>query len=133
LAACPHWVHSNFSCVVRFSPDTCPQAGQVREKIEQRLDSTVDRRVRRQLAEQLVVARGNRAPSDPGGFGERFGFGIISLIMAIPLSAIASGQAGLPGLVVAWLGIVGVNVVHASRSAPWAHRRQRESASDWEG
>ena len=85
------------------------------EKIEQRLDSTVDRRVRRQLAEQqMVVARGNRAPSDPGGFGERFGFGIISLIMAIPLSAIASAQADLPGLVVAWLGIVGVNVVHAS-------------------
>ncbi|MFD7320857.1 hypothetical protein ACFV9D_07155 [Streptomyces sp. NPDC059875] len=86
-------------------------------KVEDRLDATLDRQVRRRLAEQQVaVARGGRpAGSGVEGFGERFGFGIISLILAIPLSAIAVTQANLEGLIVAWLGIVGVNAVHAFR------------------
>ncbi|MCE1175235.1 MAG: hypothetical protein LWW77_11600 [Propionibacteriales bacterium] len=43
---------------------------------------------------------------------------ISSLGIGIPLSAIASSTAGLPGLIVAWIGIVGVNVAFA-----WAQRR----------
>ncbi|MCX4823611.1 hypothetical protein OG883_27795 [Streptomyces sp. NBC_01142] len=103
------------------------------EKVEQRLDGTVDRRVRRQLAEQqMVVARGSRPPrSAESNFGERFGFGIISLILAVPLSAIAGANADLPGLIVAWAGIVGVNTVHATRGWPWV-RPRREEKSDWE-
>ncbi|MFF0445545.1 hypothetical protein ACFYT4_03830 [Streptomyces sp. NPDC004609] len=103
------------------------------EKVEQRLDGTVDRRVRRQLAEQqMVVARGTRPPqaTDPN-FGERFGFAIISMILAIPLSAIGVVQAGIEGLVVTWLGIVGVNTVHAGRWWPWT-RRKSTPDSDWE-
>ncbi|MGW7413877.1 hypothetical protein [Streptomyces sp. NPDC054863] len=110
------------------------------EKVEQRLDTTVDRRVRRQLAEQqMVVARGASRPARPssgdGGFGERFGLAIISLILAIPLSAIAVVNAGLIGLVVCWLGIFGVNAVHSSRSWPLGDspgRGRREGSSDWE-
>ena len=41
-----------------------------------------------------------------------------SLGIGIPLSGIAGGTGGLPGLVVAWAGIVGVNVAHA-----WGSRR----------
>ncbi|MEU9745573.1 hypothetical protein [Streptomyces niveus] len=105
------------------------------EKLDQRLDSTTDRRVRRQLAErQMVVARGARPPSTGDSFGERYGFAIISLVLAIPLSAIAVVQADFKGLCVAWLGIVGVNVAHAAGGVPWARRRRRESkqSSDWE-
>ncbi|MFF3325437.1 hypothetical protein [Streptomyces sp. NPDC002889] len=103
------------------------------EKVEQRLDGTVDRRVRRRLAEQqMVVARGGDRPKSPeGNFGERFGFGIVSLVLAIPLSAIAVASADLAGLVVAWLGIVGVNAVHAARGRTWLRGPQREK-SDWE-
>ncbi|GHH47712.1 hypothetical protein [Streptomyces candidus] len=109
------------------------------EKVEQRLDSTVDRRVRRQLAEQqMAVARDAsrpaRASSGDGGFGERFGFAIISLILAIPLSAIGVANAGLPGLLVAWAGILAVNTVHAAGGWPWQPPgRGRERVSDWEG
>ncbi|MCP3820539.1 hypothetical protein NLX86_21310 [Streptomyces sp. A3M-1-3] len=101
------------------------------EKVEQRLDGTVDRRVRRQLAEQqMVVARGARSPhAVDGNFGERFGFGIITMILAVPLSAIGVVQADLEGLLVTWAGIVGVNAVYAVRGWPWSRRRQ---ASDWE-
>ncbi|MFE4372321.1 hypothetical protein ACFRMN_29640 [Streptomyces sp. NPDC056835] len=104
------------------------------EKVEQRMDGMTDRHVRRRLAEQqMVAARGGAPrPAGPGeGFGERFGFGIISLVLAIPLTAIAVTNADLKGLVVCWLGIVAVNVVHAARGRSWADRKRRE-ASDWE-
>ncbi len=42
---------------------------------------------------------------------------IVSTALAIPLTAIASGTAGLVGLLIVWVGIVMVNAVHAwSRS-----------------
>jgi hypothetical protein len=102
------------------------------EKVEKRLDASLDQKVRRHMAEQqMVVARGtSRPPHRSGGFGERFGFGIVTMVLAIPLSAIASAQAGFPGLLVAWAGIVGVNMVQVARTAPWKRRERR--ASDWE-
>ena len=105
------------------------------EKVEQRLDGTLDRRVRRHFAEQqMVVARGGTQPARTSGtFGERFGFGIVSLVLAIPLSAIGVANAGIDGLVVAWLGIFGVNAVHAARAWPWFRDKPRErTSSDWE-
>ncbi|MFE0579405.1 hypothetical protein [Streptomyces sp. NPDC058874] len=77
----------------------------------------VDTQVRRRLAEErLAAARGASPYGGPveGNFGERFGFAIITLVLAIPLSAIGATQAGFKGLVVAWAGIVGVNFVHAA-------------------
>ncbi|GHB40797.1 hypothetical protein GCM10010331_30120 [Streptomyces xanthochromogenes] len=102
------------------------------EKVEQRVDASVDRRVRRQLAEQqIVVARGGR-PARSGSdshFGERFGFALISLVLAVPLSAIGGVNGGFDGLVVTWLGIVGVNAVHAAHRWPWLKHR-RSGAED---
>ena len=42
-----------------------------------------------------------------------FVLAIVSIALGIPLTAIASGTAGLPGLLVAWVGIVLVNIVYA--------------------
>ncbi|MYV90781.1 hypothetical protein [Streptomyces sp. SID1034] len=102
------------------------------EKVEQRVDASVDRRVRRQLAEQqMVVARGG-SPARSGSdshFGERFGFALISLVLAVPLSAIGRVNGGFDGLVVTWLGIVGVNAVHAAHRWPWL-RHRRSGAED---
>lgn len=107
------------------------------EKVDQRIDGAVERRMRRQMAEQqMVVARGARSPRPTDSFGERFGFGIVSLVLAIPLSAIGAGTAHLPGLLVSWIGIVGVNVVQAARTNPGLFRGwRRKSAKDedrWE-
>ncbi|MEU0131375.1 hypothetical protein [Streptomyces sp. NPDC006289] len=104
------------------------------EKVERRLDDTLDRGVRRHLAEQRTVAArsGARPAAADGTFGERFGFGAVSLVLAVPLSAIGVANAGIGGLVVAWLGILGVNAVHASRTWPWSRGRRRVS-SDREG
>lgn len=105
------------------------------EKVEKRLDSTIDRQMRRHLAEQqMIVARGARNPaSGIDSWGERFGFGVVSLILAIPLSAIGVVNADLPGLFVTWFGIVGVNAVHAARGTGLlsALRRSRKSESEW--
>jgi len=106
------------------------------EKVDQRIDGAVERRVRRQLAEQqMVVARGARAPKPTDSWGERFGFGIVSLVLAIPLSAIGGGIAHLPGLFVSWAGIVGVNAFQAVRANPnlFGGRRRRDKDADrWE-
>ncbi|MGW2516537.1 hypothetical protein ACWC09_05790 [Streptomyces sp. NPDC001617] len=107
------------------------------EKVDQRIDGAVERRVRRQMAEQqMVVARGSRAPKATDSWGERFGFGVVSLVLAIPLSAIGGGIAHLPGLLTAWAGIVGVNFAQAARTTPglFGHRRHRTSKDEdrWE-
>ncbi|MFB0618440.1 hypothetical protein [Streptomyces sp. AGS-58] len=89
------------------------------EKVEQRIDDAVDRRVRRRLAEQdMAAARGTRRPKPADSWAERYGFALITLVLAIPLSAIAAAFAGLSGMVVTWLGIVGVNAVQAVRLNP---------------
>ncbi|MFJ5301281.1 hypothetical protein [Streptomyces sp. NPDC088350] len=107
------------------------------EKVDQRIDGAVERRVRRQMAEhQMVVARGSRGgPKPTDSWGERFGFGIVSMVLAIPLSAIGGGIAHLPGLLVAWAGIVGVNAVQAARITPGLFGGRRGKASqdsEWE-
>ncbi|MEU1055869.1 hypothetical protein [Streptomyces sp. NPDC005876] len=103
------------------------------EKVDQRLDGAVERRVRRQFAEQqMTVARDSRSPQPTDTWGERFGFGIVTLVLAVPLSAIGGGVADLSGLLVAWAGIVGVNVVQAARtwSGPSSRRRGGRD-DDW--
>ncbi|MET9321800.1 hypothetical protein ABZX75_16645 [Streptomyces sp. NPDC003038] len=79
----------------------------------------VDTQLRRRLAEErLLAARGGpgRRPGLPdAGFGERFGFAAVTLVLAIPLSAIGAAHEGLTGLLVAWAGILGVNFIHATK------------------
>ncbi|MEU6406038.1 hypothetical protein [Streptomyces sp. NPDC046985] len=99
------------------------------EKVDRRIDAAVDRRVRRQLAEQhMTAARDARAPRATDSWGERFGFGIVSLVLAVPLSAIGGALGHLPGLLIAWAGIVGVNAVQASRTRPDLFARGRRAA-----
>ena len=105
------------------------------EKVDQRIDGAVDRRVRRQVAEQqMVVARGSRSPDkSTDTWGERYGFGVVSLVVAIPLSGIGGSVAELPGLFVTWAGIVGVNMAWALRGSSALRRRLGKSGdSDWE-
>ncbi|WP_369213274.1 hypothetical protein [Streptomyces flavofungini] len=102
-------------------------------KVEQRLDGTIDRRLRRHLAEQqMVVARGARSPGAAAdSWGERFGFGVISLILAVPLSAIGVVNAGMPGLFTTWAGIVGVNIAQAARGTLIGQRR-KDRETEWD-
>ncbi|MGW7525584.1 hypothetical protein [Streptomyces sp. NPDC054783] len=103
------------------------------EKVEQRIDDAVDRRVRRHLAEQrMESARGARRPKSADTWAERFGLAVISLVLAIPLTAVAGGVAGTAGTVAAWVGIVGVNFAQAVRLNPelLTGRRDRSDRQD---
>lgn len=105
------------------------------EKVDQRIDGAVERRVRRQLAEQqMQTARDSRSPRATDSWGERFGFGIVSLVLAVPLSAIGGALAQGTGMLVAWAGIVGVNVAQAARTNPNLFGRRPRSSRDsgWE-
>lgn len=55
------------------------------------------------------------APKPSAADKSRFYLALASLGMGIPISAIAAGTAGLPGLLIAWIAIVAVNVVYSWR------------------
>lgn len=81
------------------------------DKIDQQIEARVDQR----LSER--GGKGARAQSDEAG-QRQWVLGIISLGTGIPITAIAGGTADMPGILIAWLGIVGVNAAHA-----WSLRR----------
>ena len=80
------------------------------------IDSFLDKvdRAVTERAEAQVRARGRPSPGD----GQGFVVALVSLGVSIPVTAIAGGTADLPGVVVAWIGLVGINVAHA-----WGRRR----------
>ena len=57
---------------------------------------------------------------DQSGRTRQFVLGIVSLTVGIPITAIAATNTdpGLLGVAVSWLGIVGVNAVHARANRP---------------
>ena len=55
-----------------------------------------------------------RRPKPDDGRGERLALSIVSLGTGIPITAIAAEQ-GVQGIIVAWLGIVGVNFAFSRR------------------
>jgi hypothetical protein len=108
------------------------------EKIDQRLETVVDKSMRRQMAEQqMVMARGSTrsqtgGSSDyPEGMGGRL-LAVASLVLAVPLSAIAAVNTGLPGMLVCWGGIVAVNAVQANRSWFSSRSKEHRQDSDWD-
>jgi hypothetical protein len=42
--------------------------------------------------------------------GSRLALAMVSLCTGIPITAIAAEQGGVQGIIVAWLGLVGVNL-----------------------
>jgi hypothetical protein len=57
--------------------------------------------------DQVLEAMGlkRREGADPGGLA----LAIISVVAAIPITAIGADMLGLPGLIVCWAGLVGIN------------------------
>jgi hypothetical protein len=81
----------------------------VAESFLAKVEDAIRARVDAQVAERLAAGT---APESSGGGGT---LGVWSLVLAIPASAIASGNAGLGGLAVTWAGIAIVNLAHALR------------------
>jgi len=76
----------------------------------ERVESAIDARVKKRMKDA-------RRPRRDAREGSRLALAIVSLGTGIPITAIAAEAGGVEGLIVAWLGIVGVN---------FAHRRRRD-------
>src|SRR5215212_673411 len=72
-----------------------------------------------ELRHEAEVAN-STSRSDQSGRVRQFVLGIVSLTVGIPITAIAATNTdpGLLGVAVSWLGIVGVNAVHARANRP---------------
>jgi hypothetical protein len=104
------------------------------EKVATRVDSHVEQRVRRELAQQQTSsARADRRPIGPPPGSPRFaryGFAGFTMIAAIPLSAIGAVNAGTTGLLITWAGIVAVNVAQGMGSLFTKDRRPHDE-DEW--
>ncbi len=94
-------------------------------RLDSRLDASIAVRVQRELGRRQGEGD-DTGRNRRGGFGSRFQY--FSLALAIPLSAIGGGTNGLPGLITAWLGIVGVNVAHSLTETAARRREERLAA-----
>ena len=92
-------------------------------RLDERLEAQIAVRVRRELEANPEVRRPAR--KEHGDHPNAFQYA--SLVLAVPLSAIGAGVSHLPGLLVAWAGIVGLNFVQL-RS-----RRHAEGRPDAKG
>ncbi|GAB2485783.1 hypothetical protein GCM10027187_61700 [Streptosporangium sandarakinum] len=84
------------------------------ESFVDRIDATIAARVRAEVRAEIRAADAD--PQSPGN--RRKGDGTVaialgSLGIGVPLTAIAAGEAGAAGLLLAWGGIVAVNIAHA--------------------
>jgi hypothetical protein len=76
-------------------------------RIESQIDARVDARVQETVGRRSAESQHQK---------QQLSLGIVSLALGIPITAVAGGVAdGLPGVLVAWAGIAGVNLAHALR------------------
>jgi hypothetical protein len=87
----------------------------VAESFLDRVEAGIDNRIDARLAQlgRREADRVERAREPSAARDHQFWLGVISLGVGIPLSGVGGSLGDLPGLVITWLGIVGVNVAHA--------------------
>jgi hypothetical protein len=88
------------------------------ERVERVVEARVEARLgQRQVgppaATQASAPQASAAPAAEVSASARIGVAMGSLALAIPLTGIAGGTAGVPGMAIAWGGIVAVNVAFA--------------------
>jgi hypothetical protein len=77
-------------------------------------------RVQHAIAQRVdaeVASRDAARSAQAGAGGRQLALGIVSMVAAIPIS-IVLGLNSWPAMVVAWIGIVLVNMAHAIQSRP---------------
>jgi hypothetical protein len=83
------------------------------QELEPELIDAFVERIERRL-DEIGTAR-QPARHERSGDDKTLALGIVSLAVAIPLTAIGVTQAGLVGLVIVWIGIVLVNLAYSQR------------------
>ncbi|HMR48139.1 MAG TPA: hypothetical protein PKE40_02695 [Arachnia sp.] len=78
------------------------------------LATKVEETVRRRYDAEFAL-RANQKATMGVSNAQRVTIAIVSLVMAIPLTAIAASLTGLIGMVLVWTGIVAINIALALR------------------
>ena len=94
------------------------------QRLEQRIDAQIAVRVRRELGRDTAPAPA--APRERRSWGVG-AFQYVSLVAAIPLTAIAANLTNVAGLFIVWVGIVGLNFVQVRGQR---HEERRERRGD---
>jgi hypothetical protein len=76
----------------------------------------IERAVAERVDAQVAHRRAGQSPA-PGSGARQLALGIVSLVAAIPISIVLGLNEPL-AMLVAWIGIVGVNLAHALLSRP---------------
>ena len=76
------------------------------DSFAERIEALVEARYAHETAERRAGRSGDAA---------HLTLGLVSVGAGIPITAISASLTDLPGLIVAWAGIVGVNVAYALR------------------
>jgi hypothetical protein len=79
------------------------------ERIEKAVAERVDSQLAQRRAGQAAVA---------GGGARQLALGIVSMVAAIPISIVLGVTDHFAALLIAWMGIVLVNLAHALQSRP---------------
>ena len=82
------------------------------ESFADRVEQVIEARVASRVDESTASGKHIRAAAKAAGDRQMI-LGFVSLGTGIPITAISASTAGLPGLITAWAGIVGVNVALA--------------------
>jgi hypothetical protein len=86
--------------------------GALVDGLAERIEQVVRARVEANLTRPPAIAPATAIP--PAG---RIAIAVISLGVAIPITAVAGGEGGVAGIAIAWAGIAIVNVAAAVSSA----------------
>ncbi|QCX29186.1 hypothetical protein FC770_08105 [Nocardioides jishulii] len=98
--------------------------GELGVEYESALVESFTERVERAVAERSEQAAreiNRRRRADDSARIRQFALGVVSLVVGVPITIVpivAPDDPSLAGVVVAWLGIVGVNVAHARSIRP---------------
>lgn len=85
------------------------------EKVVDRIEETLATRAGGAPSRRKRVVPGAPGADSKAERGSCLALAIVSLVAAIPLSAIATYRAGMAGLLVTWAAIVLVNLVYSHR------------------
>lgn len=99
------------------------------EEITPALVDSMAERIELAVQQRTADVRGDlerraSAPSQQVSPSSRVAVAVVSLVMAIPLTAIAADLTGLIGTLIVWIGIVGVNFMLGHNSGPRRDERR---------
>ena len=121
MPSVPDLTPEEISAVLAARQRHVPVEDELPASLTARLDREVAARVDAELAARGGVPAGQPAPMetgrrrDPSGDGRRFGFGIASLVIGVPLMGIVEGTShgNLGGAAIVMAGVVLVNLAYA--------------------